>query len=154
MWQDFKKFISRGNVLDLAIAVVIGAAFTRIITTIVEGLINPFIGLITGGIDFKSKFYDLSGKYNGVTDPKLIDEAIKGGAPLVRYGELIGNFINFIIVALIVFLIARWATRYFKFLDAAAVPPTKTEILLSEIRDLLREREPAAALETNAETRA
>lgn len=141
MWQDFKAFISRGNVLDLAIAVVIGAAFTRIVTTIVEGVINPLIGLVTGGIDFKSKFYDLSGKYNGVTDPKLIDEAIKGGAPLIRYGELVGNIINFLIVALIVFLIARWATKYFKFLETSA-PPTPSEILLTEIRDLLRDSNP------------
>lgn len=144
MWQEFKKFISRGNVLDLAIAVVIGAAFTRIVTTIVEGLINPLIGLITGGVDFKSKFYDLSGKYNGVTDAKLIDEAIKGGAPLIRYGEIVGNVINFLIVALIVFLIARWAARYFKFLDALAAPPTPTQALLAEIRDLLSERKTAA----------
>ena len=101
-------------------------------------MINPFIGLITGGVDFKSKFYDLSSKYNGVTDAKLIDEAIKGGAALIRYGELIGNIVNFLIVALIVFLIARWATRYFKFLETIA-PPTESEVLLTEIRDLLRE---------------
>ena len=136
MISDFKKFISRGNVIDLAIAVVIGAAFTKIINSIAEGIINPIIGILTSGVDFKSRFYDLSGKYNGVTDPKLIDEAIKGGAPLIRYGELIGNIINFLIVAFIVFLIARWVGKYFKVLEAAA-PPTPSEILLAEIRDLL-----------------
>lgn len=140
MWQDFKAFISRGNVIDLAIAVIIGAAFTKIVTTISEGIISPFIGLITGGIDFKSKFYDLSGKLNGVTDPKAIEEAVKAGAPIVRYGQLLNDIINFLIVAFIVFLIARWASKYFKFLEAAPTAPTKTELLLEDIRDLLKNK--------------
>ncbi len=74
MWKDYKEFISRGNVLDLAIGIVIGAAFSKIVTTLVEGIIMPPIGWLTSGIDFKDKFYDLSGKYNGVSDPKVIEE--------------------------------------------------------------------------------
>jgi large conductance mechanosensitive channel len=138
MLKDFKVFISRGNVIELAIAVVIGAAFTKVVNTVAEGFINPIVGMLTSGIDFKSKFYDLSGKYNGVTDPKLIDEAIKGGVPLIRYGELVGNIINFLIVALVAFLIARWVGKYFASL---AAPPTPTEKLLMEIRDLLKKNE-------------
>lgn len=137
MWKDYKEFISRRNVLDLAIGVVIGAAFSKIITTLVEGIIMPPFGWLTSGVDFKDKFYDLSGKYNGVTDPKIIEEAIKGGAPLIRYGQLINDVIVFLLVGFIIFLIARSATKYLKFLEAHTAP-TPTEILLAEIRDLLK----------------
>ncbi len=139
MWKDYKEFISRGNVLDLAIGIVIGAAFSKIVTTLVEGIIMPPIGWLTSGIDFKDKFYDLSGKYNGVSDPKVIEEAIKGGAPLVRYGQFINDVIVFLIIGFIIFLIARSATKYFKFLEAEA-KPTPTEILLAEIRDVLKNK--------------
>ncbi len=123
--------------LDLAIGVVIGAAFSKIITTLVEGIIMPPFGWLTSGIDFKDKFYDLSGKYNGVSDPKVIEEAIKGGAPLVRYGQFINDVIVFLIIGFVIFLIARWTTRYFKFLEANSAP-TQTETLLTEIRDILK----------------
>ena len=139
MWKDYKEFISRRNVLDLAIGVVIGAAFSKIVTTLVEGIIMPPIGWLTSGIDFKDKFYDLSGKYNGVTDPKVIEEAIKGGAPLIRYGQFINDVIIFLIIGFIIFLIARSATKYLKFLEAEA-KPTPTEILLAEIRDILKNK--------------
>jgi large conductance mechanosensitive channel len=140
MWKEFKEFVARGNALSLAIGVIMGASFGKIVTTLVEGIIMPPIGLITGGIDFKDKFYDLSGKYNGITDPKIIEEAIKGGAPLLRYGQFINDVITFLIVAFIIFLLGRWVTKYFKFLEATA-PPTPTEILLAEIRDLLKDKQ-------------
>lgn len=140
MLKDFKAFIRRGNVLDLAIGVIIGAAFGKIVTTLVEGIIMPPIGWITSGIDYKDKFYDLSGRYNGVTDPKIIEEAIKGGAPLIRYGQFITDIISFLIVAFVIFLIARSVTKYFKFLEAEA-KPTTTEVLLAEIRDVLKGKE-------------
>lgn len=139
MFQDFKTFLARGNVLDLAIGVILGAAFGKIVTTFTEGIIMPFVGLITSGMDFKTKFYDLSGKYNGVTDPKMIEEAIKSGAPLVRYGQLISDFINFVIVGFVMFLLAKWAMDYFTRL-AAATPPPPQEVLLAEIRDELRKK--------------
>ena len=139
MWKDYKEFISRRNVLDLAIGVVIGAAFSKIITTLVEGIIMPPFGWLTSGVDFKDKFYDLSGKYNGVSDPKIIEEAIKGGAPLIRYGQLINDVIVFLLVGFIIFLIARSATKYLKFLEANTAP-TPTETLLAEIRDLLKDK--------------
>jgi large conductance mechanosensitive channel len=81
----------------------------------------------------------LSGKYNGVTDPKVIEEAIKGGAPLIRYGQFINDVIVFLIIGFIIFLIARWATKYFKFLEANTAP-AQTEILLTEIRDVLKNK--------------
>lgn len=139
MWSDFKAFIARGNVLDLAIGLILGAAFATIVKTFTEGIISPFIGLLTGSMDFKTKFYDLSGKYNGVTDPKIIEEAIKGGAPLVRYGQLFSDIINFLIVGFVMFLIAKWAMDYFTRL-AAATPPPPQETLLTEIRDILKEK--------------
>lgn len=140
MWSDFKAFIARGNVLDLAIAVIIGAAFGKIITTLVEGIIMPFVGLITGGVDFKSKFWDLSGKLPSGASAEQIEAAKKAGAPLVMYGQLITDIITFLIVAFVVFLIARWAVKLFKSLEAPAAGPSNEEILLTEIRDELRKR--------------
>ncbi len=138
MLNDFKAFIARGNILDLAIAVIMGAAFGAIVKTFTDGMIMPVIGFITGGIDFKDKFYDLSGKYNGISDPKLIEEAVKGGAPLIRYGQFINDVITFLIVALVMFFLARYAVSLFNKMAAAPTPPTGEEVLLTEIRDLLK----------------
>jgi len=137
MSDDFKAFIARGNVLDLAIGVILGAAFGKIVTTFTEGIIMPFVGLVTGGTDFKSKFYDLSGKLGAGATPEQIDAAVKGGAPLVRYGQLISDIITFIIVGFVMFLIAKAAMNYFTKL-AAKTPPPPQEALLIEIRDLLK----------------
>jgi large conductance mechanosensitive channel len=142
MLNDFKAFIAKGNILDLAIAVIMGAAFGAIVKTFTDGIIMPVIGKLTGNIDFRYMFYDLSGKYNGITDPKLIDEAIKGGAPLIRYGQLINDVITFLIVAVVMFFLARYAVGLFKGLEAEAkaAPPPGEEVLLTEIRDLLKEK--------------
>ena len=137
MLNDFKAFIARGNVLDLAIGVILGAAFGKIVTTFTEGIIMPVVGLVTGGTDFKTKFYDLSGKLGAGATPEQIDAAVKGGAPLLRYGQLISDIITFVIVAFIMFLIAKAAMEYFKRL-AAQTPPPPQEALLTEIRDLLK----------------
>ena len=137
MWSEFKAFIARGNVLDLAIGVIIGAAFGKIITTFTEGIIMPFVGLITGGIDFKTKYWDISGKIGPGASPEQIDAAIKAGAPLVRYGQLISDIITFLIVGLVMFIIAKLAMEYFARL-AAANPPPPQEQLLAEIRDILK----------------
>ena len=136
MLNDFKAFIAKGNVLDLAIGVIIGASFGKIVSTLVDGIIMPPIGYLLSGLDFKTMFYDISGKYNGVSDPKVIEEALKGGAPLILYGQLITDLIQFLIVAFVVFLIARWALKLFKGLEADAPPPAE-EVLLTEIRDIL-----------------
>jgi large conductance mechanosensitive channel len=145
MWKDFKAFIARGNILDLAIAVIMGAAFGSIVKTFTDGIIMPFVGFLTGGIDFKDKFYDLSGKYSHINDPKLIDEAVKSGAPLIRYGQFINDVITFLIVALVMFLLARYAISIFKRFEPAPTPPTGEEVLLAEIRDILKGGNPASA---------
>lgn len=137
MFNDFKAFIARGNVLDLAIAVVMGAAFGTVVKTFTDGIIMPFVGMATGGIDFKSKFYDLSGTVPAGASPEQIEAAIKGGAPLVMYGQFINDIITFLIVAVVMFFLARYAVKLFKGLEAAA-EPTAEEALLTEIRDILK----------------
>jgi large conductance mechanosensitive channel len=139
MIADFKAFIARGNVLDLAIGVILGAAFGKVVTTFTEGIIMPFVGLATGGTDFKSKFYDLSGKLAPGATGEQIDAAVKAGAPLVRYGQLISDILTFLIVGFVMFLIAKAAMGYFTKL-AAATPPPPQEALLGEIRDILKSK--------------
>lgn len=140
MWKDFKAFLGRGNVLDLAIGVIIGAAFGKIVTTFTEGIIMPIVGMITGGVDFKSKFINLSSlplpMKDGVVD---FDAVKKAGLPVIQYGQLISDVINFVIVAFVMFLLARWAMSYFAKL-AAETPPPPTETLLTEIRDILAKK--------------
>jgi large conductance mechanosensitive channel len=136
MWNDFKAFIARGNVLDLAVGVILGAAFGKVVSTFTEGIIMPVVGLITGGIDFKAKFIDLSGKLGPGATPEQIEAAVKGGAPLLRYGQLISDILTFFIVGFVMFLIAKIAMAYFAKL-AAKTPPPPQEVLLTEIRDIL-----------------
>ena len=136
MWKDFKAFIARGNVLDLAIAVILAGAFGKIVTTFTEKMLMPVVGFLTGGIDFGSKFIDLSGKCTVIAQ-------CEKGAPLIMYGQLITDIITFLIVAFIMFLLARWAVKFFAKFAAAAPPagPTPSEELLTEIRDLLKARQ-------------
>ena len=137
MLNDFKAFIAKGNILDLAIAVIMGAAFGTVVKTFTDGIIMPIVGLLTGGVDFASKVINL-GKMP-VGTPEQIDAAIKAKEPLIMYGQLINDFIYFLIVAFLMFLLARYAVKLFKSLEAsvAATPPTGEEVLLTEIRDLL-----------------
>jgi large conductance mechanosensitive channel len=118
MWREFKEFIARGNVIDLAVAVIIGAAFGKIITSLVEGIIMPPIGLALGKADFSSLFIDLSG-----TRPVSLAEAKGKGVPVIAYGALINDIINFLIIALVVFLIVKAVNR----LRAAPPPPPNTK---------------------------
>lgn len=99
----------------------------------------PFVGLATGGMDFKTKFWDLSGKLGPGAPGEQIDAAVKAGAPLVRYGQLISDIITFLIVGLVMFVIAKLAMDYFAKL-AAATPPPPQEQLLGEIRDILKNK--------------
>ncbi len=135
MLNDFKAFIARGNILDLAIAVIMGAAFGAIVKTFTDGIIMPVIGFLTGGIDFKDKVINL-GKLP-VTTPEQIAAAIAAKEPMIMYGQFVNDVITFLIVALVMFFLARYALSLFnKF--AAATPPTGEEVLLAEIRDLLK----------------
>ncbi|MBL8183658.1 MAG: large conductance mechanosensitive channel protein MscL [Blastocatellia bacterium] len=137
MFNEFKKFIARGNVLDLAIAVIIGAAFGTVVKTFTDGIIMPIVGLATGGVDFKQQFWDLSGTVPANATPEQIEAAIKGGKPLLLYGHLISDVLTFLIVAFVMFLLAKYAVTLFKGLEAEA-EPTAEEKLLGEIRDILK----------------
>lgn len=138
MLKDFKAFIARGNVLDLAVAVIMAASFGAIIKTFVDGIIMPIVGMATGGVDFKSKFYDLSGTMPANATPEQIEAAVKGGKPLIMYGQFINDIVTFLIVAFIMFLLVRYAVRLFRSVEAASAPPTDEAVLLAEIRDLMR----------------
>ena len=118
MWKEFKEFIARGNVLDLAVAVVIGAAFGKIITSFVEGVLMPPIGLLLGKVDFSNLFIDLSGRR-----PASLAEAQAGGLPVITYGRFFNDIINFLIIAFAVFLVVKAANR----LRAAPPPPPNTK---------------------------
>lgn len=137
MLNEFKAFIARGNVLDLAIAVIMGAAFGAIVKTFTDGIIMPFVGLVTGGVDFKSQFYDLSHTVPANATPEQIAAAIKGGKPLVMYGQFINDIITFLIVAVTMFFLVKYAVKLFKRF-AAEAPPKAEEVLLTEIRDILK----------------
>ena len=108
MGKEFRDFIKRGNVVDLAVAVIIGAAFGKIVTTLVEGVIMPPIGLALGGVDFASLFYPLS-TAKGI--PISLADAKAKGIPVIAYGQLINDIINFLIVAFVVFLLVKQVNR-------------------------------------------
>jgi large conductance mechanosensitive channel len=133
MLEEFKKFALRGNVVDLAIGVIIGVAFGNIVNSLVADILMPFIGAVTGGLDFSNYFVALSSK---VTAPSLA-EAKKEGAVLA-WGSFLTIVINFIIIAWVLFLVVKLMNRLIQP-DAAKAPAlTKQEQLLTEIRDLLK----------------
>lgn len=138
---EFRAFITRGNVVDLAIGIIIGAAFTAIVGSLVKDVINPIIGVIVGGVDFSNIFVALNGEHY----PSL-DAAQKAGAPTLNVGLFINAVINFLIVAFVVFWIAKTATRLMRREAVApTVPPapSRSEVLLEEIRDILQARRDA-----------
>ena len=138
MLKEFKEFVARGNVLDLAVAVIIGGAFGVIVTSLTEDLIMPIVGAIFGGLDFSSKFILLStpaGYEGSMSDYAALKEA---GAAMIGYGAFITALINFLILAFIIFLLVRSANKMMNKQDEAAGP---TEVdLLTEIRDELKKR--------------
>ena len=120
MWAEFKTFISRGNVLDLAVAVIIGGAFGAIVNSLVNDVIMPLVGVIIGGLDFTGL-------------------SITVGSSVILYGNFIQAIINFLIIAFSVFLVVKAANKVQRKQEAAPPPPpTKEETLLAEIRDLLK----------------
>ena len=120
MFKEFKEFAMRGNVLDLAIAVIIGAAFGAIVTSAVNDLIMPPVGMATGQVDFKDLFVSL----NGQSYPSLA-VAKTAGAPVIAYGQFLNNVINFLIVAFVVFLIVQQVNRLKKPAATPDAPSTK-----------------------------
>ncbi len=121
MFSEFKKFIMRGNVLDLAVGIVIGAAFGLIVSPFVNDILMPPIGLLLGHVDFSNMFINLTpDKYSGAS----LADAKKAGAATVNYGVFINNVINFLIVAFVIFLVVKQANR-FKKPEPVAAPSTK-----------------------------
>ena len=143
MLKEFRAFILRGNVLDLAVAVIIGAAFAAIVKSLTDDVIMPIVGAITGGLDFKDYYLVLGHvpeKLTGVTD---YDALKKAGVPLLGYGAFLTSVVSFVILALIIFMLIRFAERAprMAMTAKAVVPPTPEDVLLlREIRDELRAR--------------
>jgi len=119
MLKEFKEFAMRGNVLDMAVGIVIGAAFGRIVTSLVNDVIMPPIGLLMGKVDFSSLFINLSG-----TAYSSLGEAKKAGAPVVGYGAFLNTVFDFVVVAFVIFLVIKQVNR-FKKQPAPAAPDTK-----------------------------
>jgi large conductance mechanosensitive channel len=122
MLKEFREFIARGNVIDLAVAVVIGAAFGKIVTSLVDGILMPPIGMILGKVDFASLFYVLD---NSKGIPASLAEAKTKAIPVIAYGQLINDAINFLIIAFVVFMIIRQVNRIKSKQATEAGPTTK-----------------------------
>lgn len=140
MLQEFKKFALRGNVVDLAIGVIIGGAFGKIVDSLVGDVIMPLVGRVFGGLDFSNYFFGLT---TAASQAPTYDAAKKAGATL-GYGTFLTVTVNFIIIAWVMFLVVKGMNRMVKR-DAAAPPaapplPSKEQELLTEIRDLLKAR--------------
>jgi large conductance mechanosensitive channel len=143
MWKDFKAFIAKGNVMDLAVGVIIGAAFSAIVTSLTGDVIMPVVGWIFGGFDFSSHFVVLSlpqGYQGSMTDYAALKKA---GAALIGYGAFITALINFLILAFIIFLLVRFVKKVVEEVESKGEPspagPSEVD-LLTEIRDELRRK--------------
>ena len=139
MLQEFKKFALRGNVVDLAIGVIIGAAFGKIVDSLVTDVIMPIIGRLLGGLDFSNYFIGLT---SASSQAPTYDAAKKAGATL-GYGQFLTVTLNFIIIAWVIFLVVKGMNRLLTREEATPpppAPPTKDQELLAEIRDLLKAR--------------
>ena len=143
MIQEFKDFIAKGNVMDLAVGIIIGAAFTAIVTSLVSDLINPVIGLVLGGVDFTSMYVVLSGDVPAGTG---LDAARETGAAIVAYGAFITACINFLIIAFVVFMLVKSVNRLKSLAERpddvapeVATGPSQLDVLL-QIRDELAKK--------------
>lgn len=140
MLSEFKAFIAKGNVLDLAVAVIIGGAFVTITTSLTADIIMPIVGAIFGGLDFSSHFIVLGAiPDNFAGDPASYTDLKEAGVPVLGWGQFITVLINFLILAFIIFLLVRTANRMARKGEEAPAGPSETE-LLTEIRDELRKR--------------
>lgn len=136
MIEEFKAFIAKGNVLDLAVAVIIGAAFSKIVTALTDDLIMPLVGVIFGGLDFSDQYVVLSGS---VAPGTSLEAARAAGANVLAWGSFVSAVINFLILAWIIFLLVKAANRAMRTGPDAPTGPSEIE-LLAEIRDELRRR--------------
>ena len=136
MFKDFKQFALRGNVVDLAVGVIVGAAFTSIVNSLVKDLITPPLGLMTGGLDFSNLFIVLKGGHY-----TTLADAAKAGAVTANYGLFLSALISFLIVAFVLFLVVRSVNRLFANPPPSAPAATPEDVvLLREIRDLLKNK--------------
>jgi large conductance mechanosensitive channel len=135
MLNEFKKFAMRGNVIDLAVGIIIGTAFTAIVNSLVNDLLMPPLGLIIGGIDFSDFFLTIKGSGHDT-----LAAAKAAGDVTINYGLFLNSIIKFVIVAFAVFLLIRQINKLAGPKDAGPPPPTKSELLLEDIRDLLKQR--------------
>jgi large conductance mechanosensitive channel len=135
--SEFRAFIMRGNVVDLAVGIIVGAAFTGIVTSLVKDVFNPLLGRLTGGADFSNVFWALNGQHYA-----SLADAQHAGAPTLNFGLFINAIIQFLIVAFAVFWVVKALTKLHVREDAVVV---KTEELLVEIRDILKEKLPGPA---------
>ncbi len=140
MLKEFKEFAMKGNVLDMAIGVIIGGAFGKIVSSMVSDVLMPPIGLLMGKVDFSSLFIDLS-----QTSPPSLAAAKAAGAPTLNYGVFLQSLFDFLIIAFVIFMLVKQVNRFKKEEPPAAPPappePTNEEKLLTEIRDLLKGRQ-------------
>ena len=140
MFSEFKAFIAKGNVLDLAVAVIIGAAFAKIVASLTDDVIMPIIGAAFGGLDFSSHFILLGPVPSSYKGSPADYSALKAaGAPVLGWGAFVTAVVGFLILAFIIFLMVRWANRIMKRGEETPAGPTEAE-LLTEIRDELRKR--------------
>ena len=140
MLKEFREFIAKGNVLDLAVAVIIGAAFAKIVTSLTDDIIMPVIGKIFGGLDFSSYFILLGPVPAGYTGSMTDYAALKkAGAPVLGWGSFVTEVVSFVILAFIIFLMIKVANKAMRKGPDAAAGPSEVD-LLTEIRDELRKR--------------
>jgi large conductance mechanosensitive channel len=137
-WDDFRKFAVRGNALDLTVGVVVGGAFGKIVTSLVNDIVLPPIGLLLGKVDFSNLFLIL-----GSGSCTSLAEAKKAGVPVLCYGAFLSSVLDFVIVAFCIFIAVRWLERFrlLPSLMAGDSPYTRSEKLLEEIRDELRDKQ-------------
>jgi large conductance mechanosensitive channel len=136
--SEFKEFAAKGNVVDLAVGVIIGAAFGKIVDSLVKDLIMPIVGRIFGGLDFSNYFIALKDPPPGYSGPMTYEALTKAGVPLFAYGNFITVLVNFIILAFIVFMMVRQVNRLRQTPPPAPAATPEDTVLLREIRDSLR----------------
>ena len=146
MLSEFKQFVMRGNVLDMAVGIIIGAAFGTIVSSLVADVLMPPIGMALGGIDFANMFVTLKDGAKAAGPYASLAEAKAAGAVTVNYGVFVNAIVSFLIVAFCVFLLVKAVNSMKREAPAAPVPPTPTEALLAEIRDLLKRPASSAPL--------
>ncbi len=138
MLKDFREFALRGNVIDLAVAVIIGAAFGKIVDSLVKDLIMPVIGRVFGGLDFQNYFLILGSPPAGYSGPMTYEALTKAGVPLLAYGNFITIVINFVILAFVIFIMVKKFAAAKAGLDVKTAGPPEDIVLLREIRDALK----------------